>query len=82
MWGFAMQVAKWGNSLAVRLPAAVVEALQLKEGEHIEIHVMGQRRIEVGRRPDVRQLLTRLRRLRGKLPADFRFDRLEANVRG
>jgi antidote-toxin recognition MazE-like antitoxin len=25
-----MHVAKWGNSLAVRLPAAVVEALQLK----------------------------------------------------
>lgn len=30
--GEAMQVAKWGNSLAVRLPAAVVEALELKEG--------------------------------------------------
>ena len=27
-----MQVSKWGNSLAVRLPAAVVEALALKEG--------------------------------------------------
>ena len=30
-----MQVAKWGNSLAVRLPAAVVQALELKEGEEI-----------------------------------------------
>ena len=28
-----MQVAKWGNSLAVRLPSAVVEALDLKEGD-------------------------------------------------
>jgi antitoxin MazE len=28
-----MQVSKWGNSLAVRLPAAVVEALGLKEGD-------------------------------------------------
>ena len=27
-----MQVAKWGNSLAVRIPADVVEALQLKPG--------------------------------------------------
>lgn len=26
-----MQVSKWGNSLAVRLPASVVEALELKE---------------------------------------------------
>jgi antitoxin MazE len=28
-----MQVAKWGNSLALRLPAAIVEALSLKEGD-------------------------------------------------
>jgi antitoxin MazE len=34
-----MQVARWGNSLAVRLPAAVVEALELKEGDEIETHV-------------------------------------------
>jgi hypothetical protein len=30
-----MQVSKWGNSLAIRLPAAVVEALKLKEGDSI-----------------------------------------------
>ena len=30
-----MQVAKWGNSLAVRLPVAVVKALQLREGDDI-----------------------------------------------
>ena len=36
-----MQVAKWGNSLAVRLPAAVVQALDLKEGEEVELHVVG-----------------------------------------
>ena len=35
-----MQVAKWGNSLAVRLPAAVVEALDLKEGDEIDIAVL------------------------------------------
>jgi antitoxin MazE len=34
-----MRVAKWGNSPAVRLPAAVVEALTLKEGDEIEIEV-------------------------------------------
>ena len=32
-----MQVSKWGNSLVVRLPATVVEALKLKEGDEIEI---------------------------------------------
>lgn len=31
-----MQVSKWGNSLAVRLPASVVEVLDLKEGDDIE----------------------------------------------
>jgi antitoxin MazE len=76
-----MQVAKWGNSLAVRLPSAVVEALALKEGDDIEIHVAGARTFEVRRRPAARELLARLRRLRGRLPADFRFDRLEAHER-
>jgi antitoxin MazE len=77
-----MQVSRWGNSLAVRLPAAVVEALGLKEGEEVEIHVVGARSLEVGRKPSNRQLLSRLRKYRGRLPADFRFDRLEANDRG
>ena len=45
-----MQVAKWGNSLAVRLPAVVVEALQLKEGDEIEIHVADRRRFGIARK--------------------------------
>jgi antitoxin MazE len=77
-----MQVAKWGNSLAVRLPAAVVEALTLKEGDQIEIQLAGTRTFEVSRQPDVLELLERLRKFRGRLPADFRFDRLEAHERG
>ena len=76
-----MQVARWGNSLAVRLPAAVVQALDLKEGEEIELHVVGNRTLEVVRKASSQELLARLRRLRGRLPADFRFDRLEANER-
>ena len=36
-----MRVAKWGNSLAVRLPAAVVETLELKEGDDIEVRIAG-----------------------------------------
>jgi antitoxin MazE len=76
-----MQVSRWGNSLAVRLPVAVVEALDLKEGEEIEIHVTGQRSLEVSRKPAPRDLLARLRKFRGRLPADFKFDRLEGNER-
>jgi antitoxin MazE len=76
-----MQIAKWGNSLAVRLPAALVQALDLKEGENIDLHAIGERRFEVERRPDTAELLARLRAFRGRLPADFHFDRLEANAR-
>ena len=76
-----MQVAKWGNSLAVRLPAAVVEALGLRAGDDIEIHVVGSRAFEVARQPEREELLRRLRAVRGRLPADFKFDREEANAR-
>jgi antitoxin MazE len=77
----AMQVAKWGNSLAIRLPAAVVEALKLREGDEIEIHVAGSRQFGVTRKPEREDLLKRLRTFRGRLPADFKFDRDEANAR-
>lgn len=76
-----MQVAKWGNSLAVRIPAAVVDAMKLKEGDEIEIQVAGRRAFDIARKPGARELLARLRKFRGRLPADFRFDRLEANER-
>jgi antitoxin MazE len=76
-----MQVARWGNSLAVRLPAAVVEALKLKEGDEIEIHIADARRFVVARKPGRHELLKRLRAFRGRLPADFKFDRDEANAR-
>ena len=76
-----MQVAKWGNSLAIRLPAAVVAALQLKEGDEIEIHVADEREFAVARKPGRTELLNRLRAFRGRLPADFKFDRDEANAR-
>lgn len=76
-----MRVAKWGNSLAIRLPATVVEALELKEGDDIEIHVADRRAFDVTRKPGREELLKRLRAFRGRLPADFRFDRDEANAR-
>ena len=76
-----MQLAKWGNSLAVRLPAAVVDALGLKEGDDIEIEVADSGSFGVRKKPDAAELLARVRRFRGRLPTDFKFDRLEANAR-
>jgi antitoxin MazE len=76
-----MQVSKWGNSLAIRLPAAVVEALGLREGDDVTLHATGKRTLEVEKTPGAKELLARLRRFRGRLPKDFKFDRLEANER-
>ena len=76
-----MQVSKWGNSLAVRLPAVVVEALKLKEGDEIEIRIARERELEVRRDPSRSKALERLRKLRRPLPAGFIFDREEANAR-
>jgi antitoxin MazE len=76
-----MQVSKWGNSLAVRLPSAVVEALDLKEGDQIEIRVAGGREFEVRRDRSTEKAIERIRQLRRRLPPDFKFDRAEANDR-
>jgi antitoxin MazE len=76
-----MRVAKWGNSLAVRLPETVVKALKLKTGDEIEIVATGARRFEVGRDRSRERALERLRTLKKPLPKGFRFDRDEANAR-
>ncbi len=77
-----MQVGKWGNSLAVRLPTAVVDALELKEGDEIDIEIASDRRFLVARDPRRAQALARLRVLARPLPPGFRFSRADANERG
>ena len=76
-----MRVSKWGNSLAVRLPASVVEALELRDGDDVEIVIAGARRFEIARDDAREQALAKLRALRRPLPKGFRFDRDEANER-
>lgn len=76
-----MKVAKWGNSLALRLPASVVEALELKEGDDVNVHIADKRTVEVERNISPDEWMERLRALRGMIPADFKFDRDEANER-
>ena len=76
-----MQVTRWGNSLAVRLPAAVVEALSLKEGDDIEICIAGDRTFIVDRDQSRMAALESIRKLRRPLPSGWSFDRQEANER-
>jgi antitoxin MazE len=76
-----MQVARWGNSLAIRLPAAVVEALGLKEGDDVEVRIARDGAFEVAPDPARAEALARLRRLRRPLPPGFRFDRDDIHER-
>lgn len=77
-----MQVGKWGNSLAVRLSAALVKTLQLKEGDEIEVELAGDRTFRVGRDRTREDALARLCALAWTPPPGFHFSRVEANERG
>jgi antitoxin MazE len=76
-----MQVGKWGNSLAVRLPASVVEHLSLKEGDDIEIEIAGPRAFHIARDRTREEALARLKSLNWTPPAGVRFSRDEAHER-
>jgi len=76
-----MQVVKWGDSLAVCLPDAVVEALQLKEGDEITVEA-GERSIQVARDRTKEEAIASLLSLARSMPPGWRFSRDEANKRG
>ena len=76
-----MRVSKWGNSLAIRLPVAVVDALELHEGDNIQVQIADSRVFALKKKPGRKELLSRLHKFRGRLPDDFIFDREDSHVR-
>ena len=74
-----MQIGKWGNSLAVRLPREIVERFGLKEGDSIDVELFS--RALQRSRMTREEALQRIAELRRPLPADWKFDREEANAR-
>ena len=72
-----MHVSRWGNSLAVRLPAGVVEELGLKEGDEIELRASeaGSREFLLARRLTREEAVEGLRRLGWRLPRGYKFRR-------
>jgi antitoxin MazE len=74
-------VSKWGNSLAIRLPSQIVEFLELKEGDDIEVHVADKKHFQVKKKPSLQDRIHSLRKFRGRMSADFHFDRYELNER-
>jgi antitoxin MazE len=77
-----MLVSKWGNSLAVRLPKALVDELGLKEGDELNVVAAKKDAIEVETKEDQRRrALDRMAARNWTLPEGYRFDRDEANER-
>ena len=77
----AMQVSKWGDSLAVRLPKALVEKMGLVAGDEINIVDVAERTLVVQKEDRRKAALERIASLNWTLPADYKFDRDEANER-
>lgn len=80
MWG-AMKVAKWGNSLAVRLPKSLVEDLGLKPGSELEVVSATPERIALAKDERRERAIERMRARAWSIPGDYAFDREEVNAR-
>jgi antitoxin MazE len=82
-----MQVAKWGNSLGVRLPVALVQELGISEGDDLQLVAVSKKTkasaptVQVSREPSKRELIEAMRKYRGSWPEGWKFDREEANAR-
>ncbi len=65
-----LQVSRWGNSLAVRLPVECTRAAGLKEGDSIEAGITpsGEIVLSPERAFDKGAFLTRIARLHASLP--------------
>ena len=77
-----MKLAKWGNSLAVRIPAEVVETLKLAPGEEIQFEVTGEHQFQVSRDRRRLEALEDIRKLARPLPPGYKFNREELYDRG
>jgi antitoxin MazE len=77
----SVQISKWGNSLAVRLPKALVDRLGLKEGDELNVVDVVERTLVVQKEDRRKAALERLAALNWTLPPDYKFDRDAANER-
>ena len=76
-----MRVSKWGNSLAVRLPKALVDDLDLKAGDRLEIVSANRGRLAIARDERRLRAIERMRARALPISDDYAFDRDEANAR-
>jgi antitoxin MazE len=80
-----MKVSKWGNSLAIRLPAEIIEKLGVKEGDELDYQTgFSESAVAIRKKLSREERLQRLEEIRKrvKVPDGWKFDREEANSRG
>jgi antitoxin MazE len=76
-----MRVSKWGNSLAIRIPAAIASELKLKAGDEIDVRVAGPAGFVVEREMTRKEAIQVMRKGGLELPAGYKLNREEANGR-
>lgn len=78
---WCLKFAKWGNSIAVRIPAKVVAKLGISPNDDADIRVTGEHSFEVTRDRRREDAIEQLRKLQFVLPDDYVFDREELHER-
>jgi antitoxin MazE len=76
-----MQISRWGNSLAVRLPKALVDQLGLKVGDALEIVPAKAGELTIAKNTGREVALKRIAERAWELPPGYKSDRAEANER-
>jgi antitoxin MazE len=76
-----MQVSKWGNSLAVRLPKKLVEDLGIAEGDDVNVTSADAQTIVISKTDDKSDFILKLRQLQKPKPEGFAWNRDDANTR-
>ena len=76
-----MLVSRWGNSLGVRLPRVLVDNLDLKPGDELEVVASTATRIVVAKDDHRARAVDRMRGRAWPLPEGYAFDRDDANAR-
>ena len=76
-----MQVSKWGNSLAVRLPKKLVEELGIAEGDDVNVTSADPQTIVISKKDEEGEFILKLRVLQKPKPEGFVWNRDDANTR-
>jgi antitoxin MazE len=73
-----MQVSRWGNSLAVRLPAKLMRELELKEGDDLEVEAVGGKTLQLRKKMTREEAVEALGKFNLRAPAGYTFQRKDA----